>query len=55
MLDRLLKMYKIEPSAFSNRAALTQLIRDTEDMYAVHFGECYVSDPYTATDMGMGT
>jgi hypothetical protein len=36
---RSLKAYQVHPSEFSSTKLLGQLIRDTEEMYTVHFGE----------------
>lgn len=44
-LERLLKTYKIEPSGFSSTKLLSELIKDTEDMYATHFGEHCILTP----------
>ena len=43
-LDRILNIYKIEPSGFSSTKLLAELIRDTEDMYTAHFSERRFSD-----------
>jgi hypothetical protein len=43
-------MDKIEPSGFSSTRLLTELIRDTEEMYAIHFGEYEASHPLSKTD-----
>ena len=50
-LDRLLKTYKVEPSGFSSTKLLAELIRDTEDLYTAHFGECKISYPRATTDV----
>ena len=50
--DRLLKIYKIEPSGFSSTKLLAELIRDTEELYAANFGERRAPDLDTTTDVG---
>ena len=52
-LDRILTTYKVEPSGFSSTKLLAELIRDTEDLYTSHFGECRVSYPRTTTYVKM--
>ena len=54
-LDLLLKINKVEPTAFSSKKVLAELIKDTEDLYTVHFGENDIFNSRTATDMGTGT
>jgi len=54
-LDRVLNIYKIEPSGFSSTKLLAELIRDTEEVYTAHFGERGVSDFHTTTDARTGT
>lgn len=38
-MDQLLNISKIEPSGFSSTKVLAEVTKDTEEMYAVHFGK----------------
>ena len=51
-LDRLIKVHKVEPSGFSSTKLLAELIRDTEEMYRIHFGEHGVFHSQSMTDSG---
>ena len=55
LLGRLLKIYKIEPSGFSSTKLLAELIKDTEELYTIHFGEHRVPHPNPTTDARTGS
>ena len=54
-MNWLLKINKVEPSAFSSSKVLAELIRDTEEMYAAHFGETGVPHLCKIADVRTGT
>ena len=54
-MDGLLKTSKIEPSGFSSTKLLAELLRDTEEMYTMHFGEHITSHSHSMADAGTGS
>jgi hypothetical protein len=54
-MDRLLKISKIEPSGFSSTKLLADLIRDTEEMYTIHFGKRRTSQRRSTAHAGTGS
>lgn len=54
-MDQLLKISKVEPSGFSSTKLLQDIIRDTEDLYAIHFGKRRAPQPHSVAHTRMGS